>query len=442
MSTVVYVILGEFPQGVTADTISELTSGSGVTIDSVLLKDGQVDLADDKKVLLGTGDDGELYVNGDNVYIRNVTADKDIIFSVLDGAAQTTMMTLDADVPQVDFGNIAVVNVGAAGNDFGASNSLVATTLSGDIAMGGNDVTNVGTITGEASTASLILAGFTANAQHDIKIQTVNAAGDTQVDRMVFASDNDAGASSITITEPTNFSNVAVTNLGAAGNDFGASNSLVATTFSGDVAMGGNDVTNVGLISGEASAASLILAGYTANAQHDVKIQTVNAAGDTLVDRIVFGSDNDAGSSSISITEPTDFNNVSVTNVGAAGNDFGATNTLVGTTIAGALIGTPDQITTSSEGVAASLTTIATEITTDGGADLNEATLANGTVGQIKIFTIVVEGNAGDTLKITPATMAEGTQITFDGTVGQGCVMIYTTTVGWCVVGNNGGVIS
>ena len=160
MSTVVYVILGEFPQGVTADTISELTSGSGVTIDSVLLKDGQVDLADDKKVLLGTGDDGELYVNGDNVYIRNVTADKDIIFSVLDGAAQTTMMTLDADVPQVDFGNIAVVNVGAAGNDFGASNSLVATTLSGDIAMGGNNVTNVGTITGEASTASLILVFF------------------------------------------------------------------------------------------------------------------------------------------------------------------------------------------------------------------------------------------------------------------------------------------
>jgi len=118
------------------DTINETTGAAGVTIDSVLLKDGQMDLEDDKKILLGTGDDGELYVNSDDLYIRNVTSDKDIIISVNDGGAQTTLVTFDADVPQVNFGNVAVVNVGAAGNDFGASNTLVTTTFSGVVTMG------------------------------------------------------------------------------------------------------------------------------------------------------------------------------------------------------------------------------------------------------------------------------------------------------------------
>ena len=87
MSTIVYVILSEFPDGLSVDTISELTATAGVTIDGVILKDS--------------------------------------------GA-----------------------------------------TLAADLAMGGANVSNVGTISGEESAASLILAGFTANAQHDIKIQT------------------------------------------------------------------------------------------------------------------------------------------------------------------------------------------------------------------------------------------------------------------------------
>ena len=92
------------------------------------------------------------------------------------------------------------------------------------------------TVQGIAAANSLILAGGVANAQRDVKIATVNAAGDDLVDRMVFGSDNDTGASSITITEPTNFSNVDVTNLGAAGNDLvSTGNLLIATTFSGVV---------------------------------------------------------------------------------------------------------------------------------------------------------------------------------------------------------------
>ena len=106
------------------------------------------------------------------------------------------------------------------------------------------------------------------------------------------------------------------------------------------------------------------------------------------------------------------------------------------------VIATPENITSTSEGVAASLTTVNTNITTNGDSDLDNVTLANGTVGQLKVFAIKAVGNVADSVKITPATMAGGTQITFAANpLGLGCVMEYTSA-GWVVVGNNGGVIA
>jgi hypothetical protein len=104
---------------------------------------------------------------------------------------------------------------------------------------------------------------------------------------------------------------------------------------------------------------------------------------------------------------------------------------------------TPEEITITSAGVAVSLTTVCTEITTNGDADLDNATLANGISGQLKHIYCVVLGNAGDTWKITPATMVGGSQITFSaGTAGEGCILRYADNEGWCVVGNNGGAIT
>ena len=100
-----------------------------------------------------------------------------------------------------------------------------------------------------------------------------------------------------------------------------------------------------------------------------------------------------------------------------------------------------DEITATDSGVAASLATLRTEVTTNGDSDLDEVTLANGYAGQIKHIYCVVEGNAGDTWKITPATMCGGTQITFAG-VGEGCILVYADNEGWVVTGNNGGTIT
>ena len=109
--------------------------------------------------------------------------------------------------------------------------------------------------------------------------------------------------------------------------------------------------------------------------------------------------------------------------------------------VAQELSATPDEVTATDAGVAASILTVNTEVTTNGDTDLDNVTLANGKSGQIKHIYCVVEGNAGDTWKITPATMIGGTQITFSG-IGQGCTMVYADNEGWCIVANNGGTIT
>ena len=83
---------------------------------------------------------------------------------------------------------------------------------------------------------------------------------------------------------------------------------------------------------------------------------------------------------------------------------------------------------------AVNLTDLITEITTTGADAL---TLADGSAGQVKIITMIVDGGDGT---LTPTTLAGGTTITFND-VGDGVVLVYGTA-GWVVVGNNGATIA
>ena len=83
---------------------------------------------------------------------------------------------------------------------------------------------------------------------------------------------------------------------------------------------------------------------------------------------------------------------------------------------------------------ALNLTDLITQVTTTGADAL---TLANGSMGQVKIVTMIVDGGDGT---LTPATLAGGTTITF-ADVGDGVVLVYGTA-GWVVVGNNGATIA
>lgn len=82
------------------------------------------------------------------------------------------------------------------------------------------------------------------------------------------------------------------------------------------------------------------------------------------------------------------------------------------------------------------MSTALTTNTNNGGA--NAITLANGTVGQIKIIYTAVESTSGQTSVITPSTFTGGTTILHDAP-GDVSVLMYTgATYGWIMLGSNG----
>ena len=86
---------------------------------------------------------------------------------------------------------------------------------------------------------------------------------------------------------------------------------------------------------------------------------------------------------------------------------------------------------------AADVTNLVTELTTGAGAAA--VTLANGTtVGQMKIITMVVDGGGAAT--VTPATFANGTDLTF-ADVNDTVCLVWASTIGWVIVSNSGAVV-
>jgi hypothetical protein len=82
---------------------------------------------------------------------------------------------------------------------------------------------------------------------------------------------------------------------------------------------------------------------------------------------------------------------------------------------------------------AVDVTNAFTALTTTGAAQA--LTLANGTAGEIKIITHVVDGGSA---VLTPTTKIGFTTITFTG-VGESAMLVYTAA-GWAIVALNGAV--
>lgn len=82
---------------------------------------------------------------------------------------------------------------------------------------------------------------------------------------------------------------------------------------------------------------------------------------------------------------------------------------------------------------AVNVTAMLTSLTTTGAAQA--LTLANGTLGQIKIITHVVDGGSA---VLTPTTKIGFSTITFTG-VGESAMLVYTSA-GWAIVALNGAV--
>jgi hypothetical protein len=82
---------------------------------------------------------------------------------------------------------------------------------------------------------------------------------------------------------------------------------------------------------------------------------------------------------------------------------------------------------------AVNVTSAFTQLTTTGAAQA--LTLANGTVGEIKIISHAVDGGSA---VLTPTTKIGFSTITFTN-VGDSCMLVYTSA-GWDIVALNGAV--
>ena len=82
---------------------------------------------------------------------------------------------------------------------------------------------------------------------------------------------------------------------------------------------------------------------------------------------------------------------------------------------------------------AVNVTDMLTSLTSTGAAQA--LTLANGTVGQIKVISHVVDGGSA---VLTPTTKIGFTTITFTN-VGDSATLVYTTA-GWAIIGISGAV--
>ena len=87
---------------------------------------------------------------------------------------------------------------------------------------------------------------------------------------------------------------------------------------------------------------------------------------------------------------------------------------------------------------AAGAVNLTTAVTTVASSAAIALTLANGAVGQVKIICMTTDGG---TATLTPVTLNGYTTIAFD-TVGDSCTLIYNSTGGWSVIGNQGCVLA
>lgn len=123
------------------------------------------------------------------------------------------------------------------------------------------------------------------------------------------------------------------------------------------------------------------------------------------------------------------------TNVAAA---FGSTLSVTGALTAGSFTNSGAFVGGVQTLVAAGAVDLVTLVTRVDSAGAIALTLADGTNGQVKI---IVMGTDGGDATLTPTTKTGYTTITFND-AGDGVNLVFITTKGWIVTGNNGATLA
>ena len=357
---------------------------------------GAVDL--DSQSLTIAGGTGLTSVAGS----QTVTLNIDATVATLTGSQTLTNKVLTA--PTINgatmTGNVTVDNITLNDNIISSSSNadlILDPSGTGDIKLTATstDVTGNASVSGTLTTADITTTGNTTVSGNTSVAGVLTVQGSINADTIVSSSNGDitldpAGTGAIVLTGPitatgtqTTTGQLNVDNLRLDGNTVSATTGGITLTPAAgqNVSVGG---TSVKLTAAEANF--------------------------TLMEATTTRTD----------TLSTDTSNGDLT-IGTQGTGKIVLN--ADTSMAGAFIGSRQAI---SGAGAINLTTLFTELTTTGA---DAYSLANGTVGQVKIITMGVDG--GDAT-ITPTTFANGTSITMDA-VHDSVTLIYGAN-GWVVL--------
>ena len=285
------------------------------------------------------------------------------------------------------------------------------------------DITTTGThtVTGQSDIDAVRIKdnGITTNASNANLELSANGSGVVDVkDAMTTVGQTITG--NVVIDGQFDIDNISISGNGIIATNSGGGININPNA-SGQVTIGGTVVQVPGLMSAtDINVTSNVLLGadclITTNVSNaDINIDA-NGTGSVYIDELRFRDNN--------ITTHVTNANLELTTDGTGTIELQTNTNVTGDlTVSGAFIGSRQTI---SGAGAINLTTLFTEITTTG---TDAYSLANGTVGQVKIITMAVNG--GDAT-ITPTTFANGTSMTMDA-VHDSVTLIYGAS-GWVVL--------
>ena len=97
-----------------ADTLGGVAAANYLRSDQVDSTNSSFTIANDTGLILGAGSDVKMSLSSDNLTIANTTQDKDIIFTVNDGGATKTLMTLDGSTGLLELPLVGDITVKGA----------------------------------------------------------------------------------------------------------------------------------------------------------------------------------------------------------------------------------------------------------------------------------------------------------------------------------------
>jgi len=341
----------------------------------------------------------------------------------INAATMTGTVTVDS-ISMAD--NTITTSASNANLDLDASGSgsirlIAPTTAVSTLTTADITTTGTHTVTGQSDIDAVRIKdnGITTNASNANLELSANGSGVVDVkDAMTTVGQTITG--NVVIDGQFDIDNISISGNGIIATNSGGGINLNPNA-EGQVTIGGSVVAVPGVMAATSVnvTTSLLLGAdclITTNVSNaDINLEA-NGTGSVYIDELRFRDNN--------ITTHVTNANLELTTDGTGTIELQTNTNVTGNlTVSGAFTGSRQTI--SGAGVI-NLTTLFTEITTTGA---DAYSLANGTVGQIKIITMAVHG--GDAT-ITPTTFANGTSMTMDA-VHDSVTLIYGAN-GWVVL--------